>query len=124
MPRPANDPPRQECRHRPPEAPARGLSPTTEARYGVDSPTVRGLAPGLKVRLTVRAAHNSRSIEAESRATAESRSKHIDREINRRLALGTGAVSIKDRAQSKIVVIDYLAMALQTRQSSTRWALE
>ena len=33
--------------------------------------TVRGLAPGLKARLRVRAAHNARSMEAEARAILE-----------------------------------------------------
>jgi antitoxin FitA len=33
--------------------------------------TVRGLAPALKARLRVRAAHNARSMEAEARATLE-----------------------------------------------------
>ncbi len=33
--------------------------------------TVRGLSPGLKARLRIRAAHNSRSMEAEARAILE-----------------------------------------------------
>jgi plasmid stability protein len=33
--------------------------------------TVRGLAPGLKARLRIRAAHNARSMEAEARAILE-----------------------------------------------------
>ncbi len=33
--------------------------------------TIRGLAPGLKARLRVRAAHNARSMEAEARAILE-----------------------------------------------------
>jgi len=44
-------------------------SPTTPAPQG--AVTVRGLAPELKTRLRVRAAHHGRSMEAEARAILE-----------------------------------------------------
>jgi plasmid stability protein len=43
-------------------------SPTPRAAGAV---TIRGLAPELKMRLRVRAAHNARSMEAEARAILE-----------------------------------------------------
>ena len=45
-------------------------SPNT-APPGRGTVTVRGLAPALKARLRVRAAHNARSMEAEARAILE-----------------------------------------------------
>jgi plasmid stability protein len=48
--------------------PAPRIKPQARAHSAV---TIRGLAPGLKARLRVRAAHNDRSMEAEARAILE-----------------------------------------------------
>jgi antitoxin FitA len=46
-------------------------SPTAAAPSPRGAVTIRGLAPELKARLRVRAAHNARSMEAEARAILE-----------------------------------------------------
>ncbi len=47
------------------------VATATLANAGAAAVTVRGLAPELKIRLRIRAAHNARSMEAEARAILE-----------------------------------------------------
>jgi plasmid stability protein len=46
-------------------------SPTPAGTPSASAVTIRGLAPDLKARLRIRAAHNDRSMEAEARAILE-----------------------------------------------------